>query len=399
VRHRTEPLWNWTYLPPLLHELLTAHRIELVDRCKQTAAKRLAPAPAPDGLQYGVPLFLDQIIKTLQIEQTADPMQSRRVSGPSGGGPSTSEVRAAATLHGRALLKGGYTVDQVVHDYGDLCQAIMELASEHDALISVDEFRALNRCLDNGIADAVTAFASQRDSIMVAQSISLLQERLGFLAHDLRDHLNAATLAVAAIKMGSVGLKGATGAVLDRSLRKMRRRIDRAFAELRATAGQPDPRATVCVADFVAKVGASALLEALAVECTFNVGDVDKSLTIDVDSDTLSSAVANLLHNAFKFTKPHTEVSLNVRSTGDRVLIEVADRCGGLPPAAPEDLFGPFTQYDANRAGLGLGLSICRRNVEANNGVVRVRDIPGFGCVFTIDLPLHLTPGREPTVD
>ena len=81
-------------------------------------------------LQHGVPLFLNQIIKTLQIEQTADPMQSRSVSGPSGGGPSRSEVRATATLHGRELLKSGYTVDQVVHDYGDLCQAIMDLASD-----------------------------------------------------------------------------------------------------------------------------------------------------------------------------------------------------------------------------------------------------------------------------
>ena len=383
----------------MLNELLIAHRIELVDRCKEKGAKRFAPGTPPTGLHHGVPLFLDQIIKTLQIEQTADPMQSRSVSGPSGGGPSTSEVRAAATLHGRELLKGGYTVDQVVHDYGDLCQAIMELASEQNAAIRVDEFRTVNRCLDNGIADAVTAFASQRDSVMAAQNSLVLHERLGSLAHDLRDHINAATLAVAAIKMGSVGLKGATGAVLDRSLDKMRRRIDRSFAEVRASAGQPNPRATVSVADFVAKAKESAVLEALAAECTLTVGDVDKGLAIDVDLYTLSSAVENLLHNAIKFTKRHTDVSLNVRSTGDRVMIDVEDRCGGLPSGAPADLFLPFTQRDTNRAGLGLGLSICRRNVEANDGVVRVRNIPGSGCVFTIELPLHLPLRAEPNRD
>ena len=108
----------------------------------------------------------------------------------------------------------------------------------------------------------------------------------------------------------------------------------------------------------------------------------------------LLTAVENLLQNAFKFTKPGTEVSLNARSAGDRVVIEVADHCGGLPPGGHEKLFLAFTQRSVNRAGVGLGLSICRRNVEANNGVLRVRDVPGTGCVFTIDLPRHIQPAR-----
>ena len=388
MRDRTEPVWETEYLPLVLHELLTSHRIELIDRCREKAARRLAPGTTPAGLRHGIPLFLDQIIKTLEIEQTAEPMRSRSVSGPSGGGPSASEIRATATLHGRELLEGGYTVDQVVHDYGDLCQAIMDLAAEQSLPINVDEFRTVNRCLDNGIAEAVTAFALQRDS-MATENALLLTERLGSLAHDLRDLVHTATLAVAAIKLGTVGLKGATGAVLDRSLDGMRRRIDRSFTEVRATDEQRRPRAMVSVADFVSKVKASASLETLAAECTFTVGEVEEGLAVDIDRDALLSAVENLLHNAFKFTKRHTDVSLNVQSTGDRVMIDVADHCGGLPPGASEDLFMPFIQRDKNRTGLGLGLSICRHNVEANDGVLRVRDLPGSGCVFTIDLPRH----------
>ena len=140
----------------MLHELLTSHRTDLIARCREKAAKRLATGAAPFGWEHGVPLFLDQVIKTLQIEQTAHPMQSRAVSGPSGGGPHASELSTAATLHGHELLKGGYSIDQVVHDYGDLCQAITDLAFERHSPITVDEFRTLNRCLDNGIARAVT---------------------------------------------------------------------------------------------------------------------------------------------------------------------------------------------------------------------------------------------------
>ena len=69
---------------------------------------------------------------------------------------------ASATAHGEQLLQLGYSVNQVVHDYGDLCQAITDLAVELDAPFSVDQFRTLNHCLDNAIADAVTEFVDYR---------------------------------------------------------------------------------------------------------------------------------------------------------------------------------------------------------------------------------------------
>jgi signal transduction histidine kinase len=67
--------------------------------------------------------------------------------------------------------------------------------------------------------------------------------------------------------------------------------------------------------------------------------------------------------------------------------MDVEDECGGLPPGNLEELFQPFSQRGTGRDGLGLGLSISQRGAEANGGVIRVRDLPGKGCVFTIDLP------------
>ena len=73
------------------------------------------------------------------------------------------------------------------------------------------------------------------------------------------------------------------------------------------------------------------------------------------------------------------------------MLVEVEDECGGLPPGKAGDLFRPFEQRGGDRTGLGLGLSITRKSIEADGGTVRVRDMPGTGCVFTIDLPrLHV---------
>jgi signal transduction histidine kinase len=119
---------------------------------------------------------------------------------------------------------------------------------------------------------------------------------------------------------------------------------------------------------------------------------VDPALAVDADRESLISAVGNLLQNAFKFTRQHSEVSLSAYAAADRILIDVEDSCGGLPPGDFGRMFLPFTQGSADRSGLGLGLSICRRSVEANNGVLRVRDVPGTGCIFTIDLPRHSLP-------
>ena len=71
----------------------------------------------------------------------------------------------------------------------------------------------------------------------------------------------------------------------------------------------------------------------------------------------------------------------------NRILIGVEDQCGGLPEGKAEEIFHPFEQGSAERTGLGLGLSISRRGVEANGGKLSVRNLPGTGCVFTIDLP------------
>jgi hypothetical protein len=151
-------------------------------------------------------------------------------------------------------------------------------------------------------------------------------------------------------------------------------------------------RQLVSLADLVSDAKISASLEAHSRGCIFAAGDVDSLLALDVDREMLLSAVGNLLQNGFKFTRPNTEVLLSAYAVGDRIRIEVEDHCGGLPVGFTDHAFLPFKQRGQDKSGLGLGLSICRRSIEANNGALRVRDIAGSGCVFTIDLPRHTLP-------
>jgi signal transduction histidine kinase len=374
----------------MMYQFLTDNRAELIARCRTKVARRSPSGTPVDELDFGVTLFLEQLIKTLEVERTSDPMRSRKVSGPTGGGrPSLSEIGESAALHGRELLQHGFTIDEVVHDYGDLCQAISDLAFERGEVIEIDEFRTLNRCLDNAIANAVTEFGYQHDSALAEKQAVELNERLGFFAHELRNQLCTATLALSIIKQGNVGLSGATGGVLDRALVGLGNLIDRSLAEVRMSAGIPVQNRLYSLADFIAEIRLSASLEADVKGCVLTVSEVDPLLAIDVDRDLLLSATGNLLQNAFKFSRPRSEITLNAYAVADRILIDVEDRCGGLAANAADSMFLPFVQEGTDHSGLGLGLSISRRSVEANHGVLGVRDIPGSGCVFTIDLPRH----------
>jgi signal transduction histidine kinase len=141
------------------------------------------------------------------------------------------------------------------------------------------------------------------------------------------------------------------------------------------------------VSDFIAEVGASAGMEAHARGINLVVATVEKGLMIDADRQMLLAVVTNLLQNAFKFTKPHTTVTLRVGASAERVLIEVQDECGGLLGGDIKELFRPFEQRGVDRTGLGIGLAFSRWGTEANGGRLYARNLAARGCVFTIDLP------------
>lgn len=371
-----------------MHDFLANNHDDLITRCAEKVARRPKRGATRQQLENGIPMFLHQLTRTLEAEQGGEAGAGTKISGASGGDTTRlSEMGVTAAAHGTELLKLGYTVDQVVHDYGDLCQSITDLAFERDAPFSVDEFRTLNRCLDNAIADAVTEFSAQRDSTIAAQQSFDLNERVGFLMHELRNSVGTATLAVHALEAGNLTLAGATGTVLKRSLASLSTLIEGSLAEVRVKAVVPTRSERFLLAALIRDAQDAAALVAKARGNAFKVSDVDPLLAVYGNRELLLAALGNLLSNAFKFTRSHTEVTLNAYALGDRIIIEVKDHCGGLSPGDSEKMFTSFTQYSADRTGLGLGLSIARQSVEADGGILSVRNVPDIGCIFTISLP------------
>jgi signal transduction histidine kinase len=348
-----------------LREFLSAHRASILEHTRSRVAAKLASSAPAEELDCGPPRFLDQLIDIL--------------GSPSG---SSDAIAASATLHGGHLLRRGFTVAQVVHDYGGLCQAITELAAQAKAPITVEEFHTLNRCLDDAVAQAVTEFTEQREQAIAADA----RQNLGELAHELRNSLGSAMISFDVLKTGRLGFGGGTATVLAASLKRLSSLIDSSAAGVRLDSGLRAPE-RVSLREFIEEVEVGAEMEANARGATLTVTPFGRGIDAEVDRALLAAAVANLLNNAFKFGRRGGHVSLRASATEGRAFIEVEDECGGLPQGETESLFRPFERQNANRTGLGLGLSISRKSIEADGGELRVRNLPGVGCVFTIDLP------------
>jgi hypothetical protein len=217
-----------------MDKFLANNRDELIARCKAKVAQRPNRGVTQEQLKNGIPLFLEQLRRTLVAEKDGDAGESLLISGASGGdAKALSEMGVTAAAHGKQLMELGYSVDQVVHDYGDLCQAITDLAVERDAPFSVDQFRTLNRCLDNAIADAVTEFSLQRDATVERRHSDEVHERLRFLVQELSNSVETVTLAVNALESGNLPISGATGGVLKRSLAALKTLIANTLEEVR----------------------------------------------------------------------------------------------------------------------------------------------------------------------
>jgi signal transduction histidine kinase len=354
----------------MLHEFITTYRAAIITRTREKLTNRPWPLASTTQLEDGVPLFLTQLVSTLQFES-------------SGRDYSPVAIGASAARHGAALLALGFTVSQVVHDYGDICQAVTEIAVEQNAPIATTEFHTLNRCLDTAIAEAVTEHARVTALSRASEEI----ERSGQLAHEIRDVLNTALFAFAALKRGTVAISGSTGAVLGRSLMLLRDLVDSTLSDIRLAANN-QRRERVTVASMLTEVAGAGTLHAEYRGVTFQLEPIDARLAINVDPQLVASAIMNLLNNACKFTPRGGHITLRAEREDRGVRIEVEDECGGIPDGGG-DPFQAFADRRGNdRTGLGLGLSIARKAVRAHDGDIHIRNMPGKGCVFVVQLPL-----------
>jgi len=395
---------------PKIHEFLLNNKDEILALTEEKTLELAGARASSAQLKQGLPIFFQQLLGILLLERPAD---SRHVTNKTevqgandadeatmalaAGRPEDARVAEAAALHGTEMLRLGYTLSHVVHAYGAMCQAITELANKKDFHIDVIGFHDLNQCLDVAIAGAVTEYQRRRD----LQERSREDEHLGSLTHELRNALTNGMISFQMIKRGTVGVSGNTGTVLEKSLQRMQKIIDRSLTEVRLRVDPVLHIESSRLIEIVDQILVTAELEAQAKKQKIEL-DINSDVEIVADQQTFYSALSNLIQNALKFTHENGTIRIRGRVEKENVIVEVHDECGGLPPETIANLFKAFEQQNENRTGLGLGLAIARRAITLNHGIIEAHTLPGKGCIFTITLPRSqvqsLAPGLKSTV-
>jgi signal transduction histidine kinase len=234
-----------------------------------------------------------------------------------------------------------------------------------------------------------THHGEQRD-----EELRLLSARhIGFLAHELRNPLGSARMALQLLFFNKECPDNRASQSLRRGLDRLAELIDHALIEQRLRAGPALSLESIDLKPFLTELAAESTFEAEAVRQRIEIA-VTTARPLVADPRLLRSALSNLIRNAVKFSKPDGSIWLRAKEAQGRVILEVEDECGGLPKGEVQKLFDPFVQAGQDRSGFGLGLAIAKQAVEAHDGSIRVHDLPGKGCVFVLDLPADL-PGAQ----
>jgi len=349
-----------------LFALLKEQRTRLIHSWSQKIRAMVADAPLPRAeLLDHIPAFVDELTQALYPDALPLPPAS-----------------ATAADHGEQRLGLGFDVTEVVREYGVLHACILDLAGEAGVTLSLDEQGLVQRWITTGVADAVGEYVRQRDLEFQRQA----SEHLGFIAHEVRNPLGVARMALDRLRREAVPPSRALD-MMDRNLRRASDLIDNVLSKASLEMGLVPRPIPIELASFLEEIKDEAGAEADAKSIEISV-KAPPGLVIDADPRMLRSAVSNLLHNALKFTPGNSKVTMSAAAVEGRVLVEVADACGGLPPGKIDELFVPLVQRGSDRRGFGLGLAIALQAAQAHHGTVRVEDRPGTGCAFILDLPL-----------
>lgn len=230
---------------------------------------------------------------------------------------------------------------------------------------------------------------------ILARSDELKDALLSSVSHDLRTPLAAIRAAAGSLLQEDIAWGPETrrefAAAIDEEAARLNRLVGNLLDVSRVDAGSLRARKELYPLDDLIRAAVERLAPR-AVGRTVDVAIPADLPPIPLDAVQIDQVLTNLLENALKYSPDGAPIAVAaaVAPAGDAVLLEVADRGPGIPPAERRRIFDKFyrLRQDAHAPGSGLGLAIARGLVEAHGGRIRVDDRPGGGARFTFSLPL-----------
>jgi len=349
-----------------LADIIAEQHDAVVDRFVETAKRDAAGAGlARVELIDSMAFFLDDLVETLATGARLDPRES------------------AAASHGIERLSIGFRVDRVVREYFLVAELILDIAVENGVTPTTAEMRTLLGAIGEGAAIAASEYVRRREADLLHREA----EHAGFLAHEVRNSLASARFAFDLLKRRDFADPAPLVTIVDGGLRQASARIDDALAGARVRGGVVSPvrvYVKLMLDEIAAQLRPQAQARGIDIETA-----AEHDLSLHTDARLLRSALENLASNGVKFSQQGGDVALRAHCLGETVLFEVADSCGGVDESEVERLFRPFVQAGEERSGFGLGLALARECAEAQGGSLKLTNVPGHGCIFTLSLPLE----------
>jgi signal transduction histidine kinase len=354
-----------------LCSLIAARRAEILERWTQRIGREHPDKELTRGeLWDDLPHFFDEALASVCAEEDS----SLAATAPNADG--------ASAAHGTQRLRVGFDLVDVVREYEILTECILDEVDAVGGSVSTRALRRVQRLINEGREAAVSAYVDRRDAEMAHAH----SQHVAFIAHELRGPLMTSFLALTTLRKSARPEQGWALNLLVRNLTVLRELIDQVLTADRLAEHAPLAREPLDLCLMLAQVLVDARLvaEQRHIKLTVNA---PATLPFRGDRRLLRSAITNVLGNAIKFTPEGHAITVRADRRDHYLVIEVEDECGGLPDGDAAELFDPFVQRGENRAGFGLGLAIVKQALEAHGGRVLVRNLPGKGCVFSLELP------------
>jgi signal transduction histidine kinase len=216
---------------------------------------------------------------------------------------------------------------------------------------------------------------------------------LSSVAHDLRNPLSALRMSAALASCESVELSPEqvrrTLALVGRQVDSLERMVGDLLDATRIEAGKLELR----IEDHDARALARDVVEIYweSDKRPIELAVAEEPLPICCDATRIGQVLHNLVSNAIKYSGEGSPIQMSVRRDGREVVFAVRDRGIGIRPEELGRIFEPFRRSGEARhvaGGVGLGLSVARRIVQAHSGRIDVQSTPGQGSIFRVHIPL-----------
>lgn len=246
------------------------------------------------------------------------------------------------------------------------------------------------------LASAIDRDALHRQAIdaeVLRRTDALRKALLDAVSHDLRTPLSSILASASSLRESDIDWTASERDEFLRAIEDEARRLDRLVRNLldasRIQAGELRP--------ILAWHDAAALIEDVATRMrpllpahTLVSSTQDDLPPIYLDYIAIDQVLTNLIENAAKFAPSGTEIEIACHGADGSLRFEVSDHGPGIPAASVARAFEPFARAHLSDriSGVGLGLSITKRLVEAHGGSIRYDARPGGGSRFVFTLPL-----------